>query len=483
MLKETENKWIITLTDLADNGIRAPQGFSLHIDFQDSTKSYYWTTDELSARIFYDKYQIGCPATKARFNEVNDYLYNLSQALDTDLEFKCPDGQAYLPYQNVAIEYILNTDNTLLADAMRSGKTICTLGFINNSDLNKIIIVCPKTVKLGWFNECKKWLLRDYHIQVVNSNTEIRPADIYIINYDILHTKKELLETEWDLVVGDEIHLAKNETRRRSKYIYGLKTKRKLALSGTPLTNKPKDFLTVLQWLDSTWKRFSVRNNKFVAQSGLTLSLPEVQKLARSSVMCRREDTVLKNEPIERRLVYLLPDDDIKPLIKAQINDVSKYASIAKALGLAKVRLILNHIDVYSTEGEKLVVFAYHKDVIRRLHASLGRKAEIIFGESTEAERQNALKRFNEDPDCQVIIGSIPAMSMGIKLSAASHIIFGEFDWQPGAMDQCEARCTDNDQTKPVLVEYLVWEGSLDAYKLANVEYKGELADSATNVC
>ena len=481
MLKYEDNKWLVTIKDLITAGARSPQGFTLELDFIDSFKSYYWTTDELAARLFYEKYGLGCPLVKNKFSECDDYLYNLSQALDTDARFKCPKGLEYRSYQNVAIEYLLNTKNALLADAMRAGKTISALGYINESSFKDIIIVAPKTVKLGWFNECKKWLLNDYHIQVVNSKTEVKPANIHIINYDIIHTKIDLLTKNYDLIILDEVHLAKNLAARRSKYVYGLKGKHKLGLSGTPLINKPKDFLTVLQWLDPQWERFTVKNNKFLSSSGLVLTLEQVQRLARSSVMIRREDSVLDNEPIEHRVVELLPDDDVLPLIKAELKSLSDYGKVSKSLGLSKVRLVLNHIDVYTTDGEKIVVFAYHKEVIKRIAASLGSKAEVVFGESSEAERQHAIDRFQNDPSCQVIVGSIPAMSQGIKLAAANHIIFAELDWSPGMMDQAASRCTDKDQPHPVLAEYLVYKDSLDYYKLNKLEYKGEVADAATN--
>jgi SWI/SNF-related matrix-associated actin-dependent regulator 1 of chromatin subfamily A len=364
---------------------------------------------------------------------------------------------------------------------MRAGKTISTLGFINNSSFRDIIIVCPKTVKLGWFSECKKWLIDNYHIQVVNSKTEVKDANIHIVNYDIIHTKTDLLTKKYDLVVLDEVHLAKNADRRRSKFVYGLQGEYKLGLSGTPLMNKPKDFLTVLQWLDPMWDKFVIKKDKFISASGLVLTLEQVQRLVRSTTMIRRESTVMDNEPIEKRVVNLLPDDDVIPLIKAQLRDLTDYGQVSKALGLAKVKLALNHIDVYTTDGEKLVVFAYHKDVIRRLASSLGSKAEVIFGESSEQERVHALNRFNTDPKCQVLIGSIGAMSMGLNLSISNHIIFVELDWTPGLMDQAAERCTDKNQDKSILVEDLVYEDSLDYYKLNKLEYKGLAADAATN--
>lgn len=485
MLKEIIDKgspkWIVTVKDLQRAGARSPQGFTLWLDFKTGEHSYYWTTDPLVALVFCEKHNINPSWVLNSSGLYDDYLYNLSQAFDTDARFRCPEGLEYFPYQNVAIEYLLNTKNALLADAMRAGKTISTLGYINNSSFKDIIIVSPKSVKLGWFNECKKWLIDDYHIQVVNPKTEIKSANIHIINYDIIHTKTDLLVKEYDLVVLDEVHLAKNADRRRSKFVYGLKGQHKVGLSGTPLMNKPKDLLTVLQWVDPMWERFVVKQDKFMTKSGLVLSLEQVQKLARSSCMIRREDTIFDNEPVEYRIVDLLPDDDVLPLIKAELNNLSDYGKVSRLLGLSKVRLILNHIDIYTTEGEKIVVFAYHKDVIRRVAASLGSKAEVIFGDSTEAEREIAKNRFQNDPTCQVIIGSIPAMSMGIPLWRANHIIFAEMDWSPGLMDQAAARCSGEDQTKPVLVEFLVYKDSLDYYKLHKLEFKGERADAATN--
>ncbi len=485
LIKDNPLTWVITCNALKSLNFKGPQGFSLHVDLQ-MGEHRWWTSDEEAAFLFFKKFKLADEQTKTYFEKrliKQDYLYNLSSATDSTKQFLCPQGLEYRPHQKAGIEYCLLTANTLIADEQRTGKTPTTLGVINNlPDAKKILILCPKTAKFGWLAECKRWLIKPYKIQVVDAQTEVDvTSDIFIVNYDILHIKTALQRMQFDLLVGDEIHLVKNQDARRSKFFFSLKAKKKIGLSGTPLLNKPNDLLTVLKWLDPYYEKFIVDNNRFVSKCGINLSLDDVQDITRSTLMLRRvQAQVFSGEPTERRLIPLSVDDDVKPLIKAELSKIQDYTEAKKQLGLSKVRHALNYIDAY--DGEKIVVFAYHRGVIERLSASLGNKAVAIYGDSTDKDRKLAVERFNNDDTCTIFIGSIPAASMALNLSVSSHILFVECDWSNGLMAQAEERCSDKLQTKQVLIEYLVYEDSLDYYILSKIDYKNTVASKAVDV-
>lgn len=493
MLKLLNDKFYIESADLRKLGMRSPQGFTFELSNYENIGNFFWTTNEFTAYLFHKRYGIASPEVKLHFDKTlakQKELYELSYAIKTDFEPKKPNNCEYRPYQKVGVEYCLKGDNILIADDMRIGKTCQSIGVINNLPSNKTLIICPKTAKLVWINELDKWLINYKKIQVLNSKTEIDyDADIYVLNYDILHRLSELKEINFDLIIADEAHLCKNEKARRTRFFFELKAKKKLALTGTPLLNKPKDLLTLLKWLDPFWDEWRIYKGDFASKSGILLCLEEVHDWIRSTLMLRRvQAQVFDTEPIERRLVPLEPAEDLKPQIQIEKDSYKKswrlndYTLARKLIGLSRVQPAINHILTYTSEGDKMVVFAWHKPVVDRIAASLGKKAVKVYGDTNDKERKANIERFQNDPECQVIIGSIPALSMAVNLSVSNHLLFVESCWENGLMEQAEERCSDKDQKRTVLSEYLVFENSLDEHMFNVREGKEEASTKATDV-
>jgi hypothetical protein len=59
--------------------------------------------------------------------------------------------------------------------------------------------------------------------------------------------------------------------------------------------------------------------------------------------------------------------------------------------------------------------------------------------------------------------GGKPAVGVGLTLTAASHVIFAELDWRPAMITQAEDRAHRIGQRESVLVQHIVFDGSLDA--------------------
>lgn len=483
----TGKKWLIEGIDLRENGLKAPQGFTFEISYTSGLGNFFWTSNEFAAYLFYKRYGKATYEVAQEFeNRIKQekYLYSLSYSVESDIELKCPKGMEYRPYQKAGIEYCLKTRNTLIADQQRLGKTIIALGLINNlDDINKVLVVCPKTAKPIWLMESKKWLMNPLNTQVLGARDDINPdAGLIITNYDNLHIQNKLTRMQFDIVIGDEVHLASRERARRTKFFQALQAKRKLGLSGTPLLNNPVDLLTVLQWVDPMWKDFYIFKDKFATYSGITLDLEEVQSLARSTCMLRRiQAQVFDNDPTERRLVPLAVTPDIEELIDKKLT-FGEYAKTGRALGISKVGQALVHLDAYTTEGEKIVAFCWHREVIQRLQASLGEKAVSIYGESTDKERAEAVERFRTNPKCSVLLGSIAAAGMALNLSVSNHIIFIEQDWSNGLMEQAEERCSDKNQRKQVFIEYLAYPKTQDYQKLQKICNKDARCDRALDL-
>jgi SWI/SNF-related matrix-associated actin-dependent regulator of chromatin subfamily A-like protein 1 len=103
----------------------------------------------------------------------------------------------------------------------------------------------------------------------------------------------------------------------------------------------------------------------------------------------------------------------------------------------------------------------------------------VLYGETSVSDRQAAVDRFQNDPNCRLFVGGIKAAGVGITLTAATHVVFAEQDWTPGWNQQAEDRAHRIGQRESVLIQYVVLDGSLDAHiAQVNVD-KAAIADAA----
>ena len=83
-------------------------------------------------------------------------------------------------------------------------------------------------------------------------------------------------------------------------------------------------------------------------------------------------------------------------------------------------------------EGQKLVVYAYHQEIQRKLLDAFPRGTVRIFGEDSARDREEAVHLFQVDPTTRLMVASLRAGREGITLTAASNVAFLEQGWTPG---------------------------------------------------
>lgn len=474
----------------------------------------------------------------------------LSRAHDLDIDLPCPDGLEYMPFQRAGIAFMQDKQAVLLGDVPGLGKTIQVAGFINtHPDIKSALIVPPASLKINWQRELEKWLVRDYTIAIADTSTGIPDTDIVIVNYDILH-KLNAADYEWDLVALDEAHLIKNSRTLRSKALKGerknikgkgwtwvrdpIRSKYRIALTGTPIPNKVKEIYNILNWLDpGTWNNYIAFTKRYCAagqgrygwEDDGASNLEELQDRLRSTIMVRRlKEDVLKELPPKRRVVVPLPVNGSASKVDAELiayqahveridtikaemalakaaEDTAAYTSAVARLreatqvmftemariraetAIAKAPIVAEHCATVldgSDNDYKIVVFAHHKEVVKLLEEKLSDYGTVkLTGDTSMQARQEAVDRFQNDQSIRVFIGNIQAAGVGLTLTASSHVVFAELDWTPANVSQAEDRCHRISQVNSVLVEHLVFDGSLDAKMAKTIVRKQAVIDKA----
>lgn len=362
---------------------------------------------------------------------------------------------------------------------------------------------------------------------------------VVIINYDILDSWLPYFSKEWvpAMLVADEAHRLKNPKAKRSAAFRQLahQTERVLLLTGTPVVNQPMELWTILQILQhaeqfgsfkqyrdyycDTWdweqhlerlqslnkkcrSLFMVRRlksqvlkelpDKLVSTIPLEIDNRQEYENAESDVsgyfaQRKAEDESFQSSLVQEAKMLGLSGDDMAAYVeketRAKITSAQKMAAINEALlrwealkqvaVKGKMKKVKDWIDEFLESGEKLVIFASHKHVVKQL--SEWYDAPSITGETPVERRMEHVDRFQNDPDCKVIVGNLQAMGEGLTLTAASNVAFIQFGWNPKDQQQAEDRCHRIGQKDTVNVWNLVASGTIEDDLVALIEKKREV--------
>jgi SNF2 family DNA or RNA helicase len=126
-----------------------------------------------------------------------------------------------------------------------------------------------------------------------------------------------------------------------------------------------------------------------------------------------------------------------------------------------KLPYVLNYIENLLEENEKVVCFAYHREIIEAIHSHFA-DSVLLYGGMSDKEKDASVQAF-QNGDAKLFIGQVTAAGTGITLTASSTVVFAELDWVPGNVIQAEDRCHRMGQRDNVLVIHLVLKDSIDS--------------------
>lgn len=201
-------------------------------------------------------------------------------------------------HQKEGVKFMVGNKKCILADSMGLGKTMQSAVAAIVTQQEKVLIICPASVKSTWKRELM-YYVDENDIQIINGTTFNESKKFTIINYDILdnfyqvpkeyyidevktidkngnETIKQVLKTKKTLkkdiinqcmensrlfqenfgcIIVDEVHRMVNNKSIRYQVISDL-IKRSHApyvflLTGTPMTNKPINLYHILRLIDA----------------------------------------------------------------------------------------------------------------------------------------------------------------------------------------------------------------------------------------
>lgn len=470
----------------------------------------------------------------------------LSSAVSSEFNVPAPVGCDYFPFQKAGIHFVMEVfkeyPGALIADEMGTGKTIQSAGVINVLNPDRVLVVCPASLKYNWERELKRWLVHPKDVIVVNGDdVDFSLNAIYIINYDILHRIPEE-NYQYNLIIVDECHYIKNPKAKRSKLVKSItKTSVKqggkvLFLTGTPIVNRPIELYPILELaapsaFGNFWsyaKRYcNAHYNGYGWDFRGASNLEELQGKLRSTIMIRRlKKDVLKELPPKNRKIVpvklnkMFAEEEIFKLAE-DLQNIKNYISVLRefervgveSADLAevmaefdeKMKVMFERVAemrrfyaihkapfaadyivslVKEEEVDGLVVFAHHHDVLEIIQKALEAKGITyarITGKENAEQRQKAVEDF-QSGKVDVVLCSILAAGVGITLTRAKTAVFVELDWVPGNILQAEDRLHRiGQEAECVDIHYIVARYTLDENFADYLTRKIEIIEKALN--
>jgi len=438
----------------------------------------------------------------------------LSGATDAALELLGLGGELK-PFQRAGVSYLLAQRRAFLADEQGLGKTIEALATLEADGAYPAIVVCPATLKLNWLREIERWLpaRSGRMLGGMSGGGPNAPADVTVVNYDVVAARLDsLLELKPRAVVLDESHYCKSPGAKRTQAMHRLcatvpRDALILALTGTPVMNRPAELISQLRILGR------LEDFGSGAQFGARFRGPDAYHRLhwhlRARCFARRlKADVLPQLPPKTRAVvpveldnepeYRLAEQDVIAWLRSQPLDLRELdAKVAAALraerlvrlnalkllaARGKLHAALAWIHDFLSSVERLIVFARHHEI---QHAVLERfpAALHILGTDSHRARDDSQRAFQapDSPGNQLIVCSIEVAGQGITLTRSSNVAFLELDWTPAKHDQAEDRAHRIGQQDAVNATYLLAADTVDETIATLLERKRAVIGAVTD--
>jgi len=439
------------------------------------------------------------------------------------------------PHQVEGIAFLLGRRRALLADDMGLGKTRQSiLAMVEAEPEGPYLVVCPASIKRNWAREIEIVLPEATTIIVNPAPLPIRDFNEWvIINYELLGKNLDhLREFDWRGVVFDEAHYLKNYQSQRSKNAAKLVKEIKVnpvvhALTGTPMTNRPRDLFPILQLvnhpLGKSFLSFAKRycdayqgDFGWVADGASNLDELTVQL---HGVMLRRtKDEVLDLPPKVRTwldvelhpyaiqhynglvkeflskfespdAIYGLPEslemsDETRDDLEESIDTtdlgtrMGRITQVRRAIAFIKCRHTIKFVENALEQGEKVIIFTAFLNTMERFNQHFGDRAVYVTGEVPAQKRQDRVDQFQNDENTRLFIANMHLAGVGLNLTAARQVVFNDLDWVPANHWQAEDRAYRIGQTGTVNVTYMIATGTIDSFVKTVLETKAALMEA-----
>ena len=437
------------------------------------------------------------------------------------------------PYQENGLSW-LNQMNELgfgacLADDMGLGKTVQILAFLEalrqRKPKGRVLLVVPASLLGNWQKEADRFVPQ-MSVEILHGaprtalEARYAKSDAYltVTTYRMAATIEALQERTWDCLILDEAQAIKNPTSMQTRAMKKLKSRMRIAMTGTPIENDLSNLWSLFDFLD---KGLLGASDEFRAYCKRLEDQPENYAKLKNMI----SPFLLRRVKTDKKIISDLPEKleqvDYVSLSKKQTvlyrkllaeteqavlnSDGMKRRGLVLAL-ILHLKQICNHPDQYLGQSEfapsqsgkfemlrelaetifekreRVLVFTQFRELTGALDDYLAEifhmRGGVIHGGVPVKERNQIVERFQGEAYMPYLVLSVRAGGTGLNLTKANHVIHFDRWWNPSVENQATDRAFRIGQEKNVMVHKFVCKGSIEEKIDALIESKKELAEN-----
>lgn len=449
-----------------------------------------------------------------------------------------PYSHQYKAFKFACEKFISSSENTkskgvALLMEMGTGKTLTSIGIAGalylSGKIKNVLVVSPLSIVSVWEQEFNRFADFPHTVTILKGNKEEKAKSlksatgghlqVVVVNYESAwRIEKELLSFSPDLIIADEGHKLKESRTAQSKAMHhlGNKADYKLLLTGTVITNRELDVFSQYKFLEPQifGDSFYAFRNRYFDMVGYGNHIPRFKTAMTDEFLKKMHSVAFRVtkdecldlpkiteeircvdlEPIALKLYKNLEKDSYTQIAQSEVSAVNILTRLLRlsqvtgghltddegksfTVSRAKLDALSDILERAKSEDKKLVVMARFVTELNDIEKMLQRKnIKYSAVRGGTKNRQEEIRRFQEEPDCSVFLGQIAAAGLGITLTAASTMVFYSLDYSMSNFEQAKARIHRVSQKENCHYIYLIAKNTVDKKILYSLRHKVDLA-------
>lgn len=422
------------------------------------------------------------------------------------------------PYQKSGYTWLNYMDElgfgACLADDMGLGKTVQVLAYLEKlrkkKGRGKCLLVVPASLIGNWQKESEKFApSMDY--QILHGKTseklekDFEGSDVFltITTYGMVSRIQALKEVRWECIILDEAQAIKNPLTKQTKEIKMLKTRMRIAMTGTPIENDLTNLWSLFDFLNKglmgTSKEFQEyckelnehpegyaklkmmispfmlrrlkTDKKIIADLPEKMEILDYVALSKKQVVLYRKTVAemeekirMADEGIQRKGVVLSSIMKLKQICNHPDQYLGQQAYMESESG--KFAMLRELCETIYEKRERVLVFTQFKEITEYLAQYLETifhtKGYVLHGGTPVKERTRIVEAFQGERYVPFLVLSVKAGGTGLNLTKANHVIHFDRWWNPAVENQATDRAFRIGQKKNVMVHKLVCKNTIE---------------------
>jgi len=404
----------------------------------------------------------------------------------------------------------------LLADEMGLGKTVQALAFLlREKDRTEggvqrpALVVTPTSVLPNWLREAERFTpgLRSFDFSGGGRKLpDDADCDLIVTSYAILRRDAELLQARtFSAVILDEAQNIKNPQSVTAQAACGLDAQFRIALTGTPVENRPLDLWSIFHFLSPELlgsqiefsRRYEVPAGEAAERAHGRLAArirPFLRRRLKRDVLSelpdKQESEMVSELTPNQKKLYLSVLRDVRREVLGAIQSQGVARSQINILaGLLRLRQVacdprlFDRQGTYTDEdsgklllwqelleeaiegGHRVVCFSQFVEMLKLMRKTLERAGiQYEYLDGKTRDRQEIIDRFNANQadSAPVFLISLKAGGTGLNLASADTVFIYDPWWNPAVEDQAVDRVHRIGQGREVTVYRLLASGTVE---------------------